>query len=63
MTTPGGVAGGLVGGVDVVTGGLGGMFGGVPVGMPRDAAMDEDAPDALDLALQGRARVDEEDES
>jgi hypothetical protein len=63
MTTPGGVAGGLVGGVDVVTGGLGGMFGGVPVGMPRGAARDEDAPDALDLALQGRASVDEEDES
>ena len=63
MTTPGAVAGGLVAGVDVVAGGLGGMFGGVPVGMPRDAAMDEDAPDALDLALQGRASVDEEDES
>lgn len=63
MTTPGGVTGGLVAGVDVVAGGLGGMFGGVPVGMPHGAGMDEDAPDALDLALQGRAGVDEEDES
>ena len=67
MTTPGAVAGGLVsglvGGVDVAAGGLGGMFGGVPVGMPHSAGMDEGAPDALDLALQGRASVDEEDKS
>jgi len=63
MTTPGGVAGGVVGGVDVVAGGLGGIFGGVSVGMPHSAGMDEGAPDALDLALQGRASVDEEDKS
>ena len=61
MTTPGGgFAVGNVGGVDVVGVGLGGMFGGVPVGMPHGEAMDADAPDALDLALQGRAIADDD---
>jgi len=61
MTTPGGgFAVGNVGGVDVVGVGLGGMLGGVPVGMPHGEAMDADAPDALDLALQGRAIADDD---